>query len=107
MRSERVEAPAYFGESCLWVPLGTWGRAPPPLYTYNARSLSRTEFVSVPRQALQQVITQFSPWLAERFEVFRKAVVENHRDVMDNWEERTGSFEWPLQQDLQHDDASL
>lgn len=77
MLSKTVEAPAYFGESCLWVEYDQWDDpARYPVYLYSARCESRGELIRIPRSAIQKIIENFSPWLVERFEFFRQAVVE-------------------------------
>jgi hypothetical protein len=76
MLSKTVEAPAYFGESCLWVPFEEWSTAAPPMYMYSARCESRGELIQISRSAVRELILKFSPWLAERFEYYRVAVVE-------------------------------
>lgn len=76
MQSKTVHAPAYFGEACLWAPLDTWGQAEPPLYLYTARCESRGELVYISRSVIQDIIERFSPWLPERFELFREAVLD-------------------------------
>lgn len=75
MPSRTVEAPAYFGESCLWVPYEDWDCCAPPKYTYSATCEVRSELVYIPRSAVQDIIVQYSPWLQERFEYFRECVV--------------------------------
>jgi len=75
MSSKTIAAPAYFGESCLWSPIEQWGKEDPPLYTYTARCESRCELVYIGREAIQEIVERFSPWLGERLETFRKSVV--------------------------------
>lgn len=75
MLSKTVEAPAYFGESCLWVPFDDWDKEQPPVYMYSARCESRGELIVISRKSIQDLILKFSPWLGERFEFFRDAVV--------------------------------
>lgn len=72
MRSRHISAPAYFGESCLWQPIADW--ADPPLYLYTVRCESRGEIIYIPREAIQECLERFSPWLTERYEVFAGAV---------------------------------
>merc|ERR1719506_3657733 len=50
-------------------------------YPYAARCESRGEFVYVSRSAVKGIIDRFSPWLAQRFEYFRQAVLDNIRKV--------------------------
>jgi hypothetical protein len=76
-KSKMVHAPAYFGESCLWVPLDEWETTPPPKYPYTAECETRGEFVYFSRRSVKDVIEQFSPWLGSRFDFFRESVVEN------------------------------
>jgi len=71
-----VAAPAYFGESCLWVPFEEWASAEPPTYRYTAWCECRCEVVEVQRAAIKELIERFSPWLIDRFEYFREAVVD-------------------------------
>lgn len=78
MLSKTVEAPAYFGESCLWIPFDDWDIVPPPMYMYSARCETRGELIMIAREDIQELILKFSPWLAERFEYFREAVVEGY-----------------------------
>eukprot|EP00928_Gymnodinium_smaydae_P031116 TRINITY_DN22950_c0_g1_i1.p1 TRINITY_DN22950_c0_g1~~TRINITY_DN22950_c0_g1_i1.p1 ORF type:complete len:727 (-),score=59.05 TRINITY_DN22950_c0_g1_i1:208-2088(-) len=73
--SSVVEAPAYFGESCLWVPFEQWGEVA-PLYSYSATCRTRAEVLCIPRPAVQEIIIRFSPWLGDRFDCFRQAVVD-------------------------------
>ena len=75
MKSHLVEAPAFFGEGCLWVPFDDWD-TDIPVHCYAARCEARVEVLSVDRSAMQVVIDRFSPWLAERFDLFRSAVCE-------------------------------
>merc|ERR1719419_1630438 len=35
--SKIIEAPAYFGESCLWGPINEWDTMDPQTYMYTAR----------------------------------------------------------------------
>lgn len=69
-----VDAPAYFGESCLLMPLAEWD-SKPPLFSYTAYCVAPCECVLVPRAEVKQVIEIFSPWLCDRFEVFRKVAL--------------------------------
>lgn len=75
MLSKVVEAPAYFGESCLWVQYEDWKTTDPPIYLYSARCESRGELIKIPRTAIEDLLEKFSPWLGERFDFFREAVV--------------------------------
>merc|ERR1712032_1377128 len=43
---------------------------------YCVRCQSRVETLTLERSALHAVIENFSPWLPERFEFFREAVIE-------------------------------
>jgi len=68
--SRTIEAPTYLGESCLWVPPnGSFQR-----YRYSARCVTRSEFVHMHQSIVMEVLSQFAPWLPERFERFREAV---------------------------------
>jgi len=80
MKSRTVSAPAYFGESCLWVPLERWGTDKPASYTYTARCETRCEVVYVAREAVHDLVNQFSPWLGERLNCFRQAVQTAHKN---------------------------
>eukprot|EP00928_Gymnodinium_smaydae_P063036 TRINITY_DN46736_c0_g1_i1.p1 TRINITY_DN46736_c0_g1~~TRINITY_DN46736_c0_g1_i1.p1 ORF type:complete len:919 (-),score=184.58 TRINITY_DN46736_c0_g1_i1:62-2818(-) len=80
MKSTTLTAPTYFGESCLWVPYDQWEAGTVPCYTYNVRCESRVELVDIPRSVVREIIERFSPWLHERFEMFREAVVDGFRD---------------------------
>eukprot|EP00747_Dinoflagellata_sp_TGD_P110765 gnl/TRDRNA2_/TRDRNA2_171051_c0_seq5.p1 gnl/TRDRNA2_/TRDRNA2_171051_c0~~gnl/TRDRNA2_/TRDRNA2_171051_c0_seq5.p1 ORF type:complete len:250 (+),score=28.64 gnl/TRDRNA2_/TRDRNA2_171051_c0_seq5:151-900(+) len=83
MQSRTVTAPAFFGESCLWMPLYMWDTTVQP-FLYAARSETRGEIVCVPRSAIQVVIDGFSPWLAERFELFRESVISGLEETLEN-----------------------
>jgi CRP-like cAMP-binding protein len=77
--SRAVSAPAYFGESCLWEsPAAEWDSRPPRPHAYSAMCESRVELLHIPRQAVRELLQKFSPWLPERFEFFREAVVHGH-----------------------------
>jgi hypothetical protein len=91
MRSTSVQAPAYFGESCLWVPFEMWNTASPHKYEYSAKCIERTEVVLVPRSAIQDVIDQFSPWLADRLELFQKFIHEAVDQSESSAHHRTGT----------------
>merc|ERR1712137_1502844 len=71
-----IRSPAYFGESCLWVPFRDWTTKPVPRFLYTAMCHSRTELVYIPRSAVQNILERFSPWLVERFEFFQDSVME-------------------------------
>lgn len=78
MVSKIIEAPAFFGESCLWEPIETWkDEQLAPIYVYGTQCKTRCELVYIPRLAVLDVVCHFSPWLQERFEFFRKAVLES------------------------------
>jgi len=76
MHSRVMKAPAYFGESCLWVPYEEWGTAAPLPYMYTATAECRCELLYISRGAISAVVEKFSPWLLQRFDLFREAVVE-------------------------------
>jgi len=76
MKSHVVHAPAYLGESCLWSSWGEWDEGD-HRYAYNARCEVRAEVVCIPRAACKTILERFSPWLPERFEYFRNAVVSS------------------------------
>eukprot|EP00427_Karlodinium_veneficum_P027435 CAMPEP_0169200972 /NCGR_PEP_ID=MMETSP1016-20121227/10156_1 /TAXON_ID=342587 /ORGANISM="Karlodinium micrum, Strain CCMP2283" /LENGTH=423 /DNA_ID=CAMNT_0009277861 /DNA_START=1231 /DNA_END=2502 /DNA_ORIENTATION=+ len=76
LRSHMVYAPSYFGESCLWVPRWKWPDVAPK-HMYNARCKKRADLVCIPRSAIDEILDRFAPWLPDRFEFFRKDVVEN------------------------------
>lgn len=77
IRSKTVEAPACFGESCLWQPLEDWASGNPRKFKYSARCETRVELVQVPRDAIKEIIDRYSPWLRERFEYFKLALTED------------------------------
>lgn len=78
-----VDAPAYFGESCLWTPLSTWSTRA-VLHDYTIRVKSQVEIVSIPRVAVALCIEKFSPWLRSRFEVFQAAVLGEEKEDKDS-----------------------
>lgn len=78
MPNKMVKAPAYFGESCLWVPFEQWNTTIRPVFLYSCRSATRGELLDIHRDAVQTVIMRFSPWMQERFELFRLAVTNQH-----------------------------
>jgi len=91
MQSKLVEAPAYFGESCLWVPMEQWDTALPDKYAYTAKCESRGEIVSIPRDAVREVITEFEHVLPRRFEFFRQEVMAGTKKNFGDLMTRTGS----------------
>jgi len=74
VESRNVKAPAYFGESSLWLPFDEWDVVPVH-HTYGARCVQYCELLLIPREKLQQLIHDYSPWLRQRFEAFRADVV--------------------------------
>mmetsp|Transcript_44727 Transcript_44727/g.118658 ORF Transcript_44727/g.118658 Transcript_44727/m.118658 type:complete len:814 (-) Transcript_44727:242-2683(-) len=75
--TRKVEAPAYFGDSCLWFPLHEWDEESSQLrHKYGARVEHRSEVLVIPRSAVKEVIDHFSPWLEPRFEQFRLSVLK-------------------------------
>jgi len=78
LKCKTVSAPAYFGESCLWKPLEEWSSDVQPRYTYTAYCDSRCEVVYIARDAVKDVVDKFSPWLGERLDVFRTAILDTH-----------------------------
>lgn len=96
MVSRTIEAPAFFGESCLWQPLSTWkDEGSAPSYVYGVECKTRCELVYIPRMAVLDVLGHFSPWLTERFEFFQKAVLESSRQGVDDGSERVhGLIDW-------------
>jgi len=84
MSSKTVQAPTYLGESCLWVPIQCWGQMPPTLYMYTAKCESSVEVLQIPRSAVEDIINRFHPWLGERFEYFRQAVVEGLVELVES-----------------------
>eukprot|EP00927_Polykrikos_kofoidii_P054714 TRINITY_DN4909_c0_g1_i1.p1 TRINITY_DN4909_c0_g1~~TRINITY_DN4909_c0_g1_i1.p1 ORF type:complete len:817 (-),score=88.67 TRINITY_DN4909_c0_g1_i1:67-2517(-) len=80
IKSKAVWAPSYFGESCLWDQFDTWDSPnhSSPTYAYNVRCDTRVELIRIPRSAVKQLIDRFSPWLRNRFELFRVAMVKSH-----------------------------
>merc|ERR1712135_78023 len=76
--TRKIEATAYFGDSCLWFPLHEWDEeSSQSRHTYGARVEQRSEVIIIPRSAVKEVIDHFSPWLEVRFERFRGSVVKN------------------------------
>ncbi|CAE7356591.1 Kcnh5, partial [Symbiodinium microadriaticum] len=73
-------APAYFGESCLCDPVEKWDEKPPQCM-YSARCEMRSEVMCILRSDIGALIKEFSPWMGERFEVFREEVVQNLTDA--------------------------
>lgn len=69
-----VDAPAYFGESSLWMPPATW-KSQAILHGYTVRCKTQVELISIPRAAIGNCIENFSPWLLNRFEIFQSAVL--------------------------------
>mmetsp|Transcript_13673 Transcript_13673/g.48248 ORF Transcript_13673/g.48248 Transcript_13673/m.48248 type:complete len:487 (-) Transcript_13673:153-1613(-) len=91
MSSHLAHAPTYLGESCLWsAPYEKW-ESVQIQYTYNARCEHRAEIVVIPREALSNILTCFSPWLPERFEYFRGAVVKSMTRYMEHWTKLPGA----------------
>ena len=92
-----VDAPAYFGESCLWAPIHTWGNA--LLHEYTIRVKSQVEIVCIPRSAIAMCIEKFSPWLRNRCEVFQSTVLEEKATSSATTTERdrpaSPSVPWP------------
>jgi len=82
VHSRTIQAPVYLGESCLWAPLEAWDS--PQAYSYSARCESICEILVIPRAKIEELITNYSPWLAERFEMFRQDVVANLRQLDEN-----------------------
>merc|ERR1719265_866919 len=76
-KTKFVHAPAYLGESCLWAPHEDWEGGPATRYPYSACCENRCEFVYIPRFVIKDIIDRFSPWLSDRFEYFRAAVVKS------------------------------
>mmetsp|Transcript_63549 Transcript_63549/g.148219 ORF Transcript_63549/g.148219 Transcript_63549/m.148219 type:complete len:847 (+) Transcript_63549:51-2591(+) len=75
--SKSVEAPAFFGEACLWVPFETWDSEDSfPTYSYTAHCEEVSELLIISRAQIRELILLFSPWLKERFECFRECVVD-------------------------------
>eukprot|EP00928_Gymnodinium_smaydae_P029751 TRINITY_DN22317_c0_g3_i1.p1 TRINITY_DN22317_c0_g3~~TRINITY_DN22317_c0_g3_i1.p1 ORF type:complete len:872 (+),score=150.64 TRINITY_DN22317_c0_g3_i1:129-2618(+) len=83
MRSKLMFAPAYFGESCLWVPYADWREQPPLPYMYTVTAETRSELLDIPRESIEACIEHFSPWLAERFEIFREGVIRGLQQTME------------------------
>jgi len=75
-KSKYVHAPAYLGESCLWQPFHNWDDAA-PRFPYSASCENRCELVYFSRVAIKDIIDHFGPWLQQRFDFFRLAVVDN------------------------------
>jgi len=70
----RVEAPAFFGESCLMEPFAEWDKQP-HMHPHTAVCESPCEAICVSRCEVKEVMEKFSPMLAERFEFFRRSVL--------------------------------
>lgn len=94
LQSKKMRAPAYFGESCLWVPYKLWGEDQTE-YLYSAVCAHRLtcELVEIPRSAVQEVIESFSPWLLERFEIFQQSVLSGLTGAMTS-SVRSGIVDW-------------
>lgn len=75
LEARSIEAPAYFGESCLWYPYTEWDSTRAP-QAYTARCEMRCEILVLTRGQVKGIIEDFSPWLLTRFETFRKAVLD-------------------------------
>jgi len=75
-RTRVISAPAYMGESCLWHKFEEWDLTPVPSHTYSSSCESLSELIRIPREAIQDVIIHFSPWLKPRFELFRRSMLE-------------------------------
>merc|ERR1711935_651539 len=73
IESRTIKAPAYFGESSLWLPLDEWDV--PVYHNYGVRCMETCELLLIQRGKLQQLIHDYSPWLGQRFETFRADVV--------------------------------
>jgi len=71
-----LDAPAYFGESSLWVSWTTW-RSQAALHTYTVRCKTQVELICIPRLAIAACLEKFSPWLPNRFEIFQSAVLKD------------------------------
>lgn len=87
-RSTTIEAPSFFGESCLWEPLEDWTSPSSVCFAYSARCETRSELIQVPRDAVREVIDQYSPSLRERFEFFRQSIVEENKPSQRRGESR-------------------
>jgi len=108
LKSKTVSAPAYFGESCLWQPLEEWSTDVPPRYSYSARCESRCEVVYIAREAVKDLVNRFSPWLGERLDVFRTAVLAMHKNQTDHCvsNAQNETDDW-YAMDLAHTDEGL
>lgn len=72
-----VIAPAYLGDSWLWLPISSWSdEAHLPRHSCTARFLVHGEVLDVPRSAILRVLQEFEPWLPARFARFQKLVGE-------------------------------
>jgi hypothetical protein len=85
MRSHSISAPAYLGESCLWVPFSDWSK-PPERCSYNAICERRSIFVMLSQSALMAVLEEISPWLPERLAFFQKEVLKSRPAREDHFE---------------------
>jgi len=79
IESTVVPAPAYFGESCLWVPRARWA-SHTVRYKYTVTCMSRCDVLQVSRAAIEETVERFSPWLGQRLDFFQEAVLGQHKD---------------------------
>lgn len=68
-----VSAPAFFGESCLWIPIKEWNGGTYQTHTYSCWCSARCEVVFLQRTAIQELLDSFKPWLQWRFEAFAES----------------------------------
>ncbi|CAK0884447.1 unnamed protein product [Prorocentrum cordatum] len=63
--------------------LGGWDTATPHKFAYSARCESLAEVVCMRRAVVKEIMDKFSPWLEDRFEVFRQAVARRLTEGQD------------------------
>jgi len=81
-KNRHMQAPAYFGESCLWTPMSTWTDDDSLLlHCYSAVCSERCDILSLGRLDLLGVLEMFSPWLVERFENFQEWLLEDMKAI--------------------------
>jgi len=91
MKSKSVDAPAYFGESCFWVPHDEWDTGTSPVaYMYSVRCECRCELVVIRRSAVTEVLERYGDWLISRFEGFRCDVVDGLKEFEEGMQDDAG-----------------
>eukprot|EP00747_Dinoflagellata_sp_TGD_P020121 gnl/TRDRNA2_/TRDRNA2_127614_c3_seq1.p1 gnl/TRDRNA2_/TRDRNA2_127614_c3~~gnl/TRDRNA2_/TRDRNA2_127614_c3_seq1.p1 ORF type:complete len:387 (+),score=49.75 gnl/TRDRNA2_/TRDRNA2_127614_c3_seq1:100-1260(+) len=93
VNSHSIEAPCFFGESCLWIPIKDWDSDENEhKYLYNAQCEVLCELICIPRSSIKQIIDKFS-WLPDRFSRFRNCVVEGLEKVAERRKEAIREYE--------------